>query len=331
VESLCVSLRSNQTNCDQIQFWQPSQINQNLIGSFNLNNIPSEQWTLVKSISCPSSLIQLSVPKCALSFRDLNDTSRANTISFYLMACYQNGTIGFIESQSYAQTFTGAIPIKAGCVGGGSSDWNKTQWQSIDSELASLTDTSKRLRFSQEHIVTIDESHTGSIGVGITNFCRLVVFRQCAGLKESHANANSAISNMVNLYEYCMLSGVDCWDLVMNTNPKLVDSIIDQLEAKFNGQTHTMQRTYFSRHYGILYLLYRISSSCSSSNSTSFRSMDMLVKLLLNRCMAIICFSVQYAISVESLLGPTAGTASVTPINTSMIVAASVDNSGKLV
>ena len=275
-QSFCVCLRSNQTNSDVIQVWQPSQLNQNLIGTFDLN-MSTDQSYLLKTINCPSSLIQLTAPKCAIAFKDLNDNKTQNE-PLYLTAAYQNGTFGFIDTQNYNQTFSSAIPIK-------SDSFSNTE-PSID--------YNKKLRHTQEYVVMMDQSQTGAVTAGLTNFCRLITIRQ-SPLVNNTTQAN--LNHLFNLYEYCMLTGYDNWDLIASTNPNLADALIERVEDKYQNQIQqSFQKVYFSQHYSLLCSLYRRSPA-----SFKFKPLETLTRLVLNRSMSIVTFSVQFVLNVENL------------------------------
>ena len=244
-QHFCVALKSDQTKCnDVIQVWQPSQLNQNLIGSFDLNISNNEQCTMIKTIQCPSSLIALTIPKSVTAFKDLNDNNRHATEPFHLIAAYQNGTTGYIDTHSYNQTFTAAIPFKI--------DSTRPNTDCVDMQ-------HKKLKAStQEYIVSMDQSLTGSITAGLTNFCRLVTVRASGLMRDLATSTSSHMAHMVNLYEYCLLTGNDTWDLLCATHHSLVDSLIERLDEKYANQIHTsFQRVYFAQHHALLYSLCR--------------------------------------------------------------------------
>ena len=281
-QNFCVGLKSTHTKCnDIIQVWQPSQLNQNLIGSFDLNISNNEQCTMIKSIQCPSALIDLNIPKCSIAFKDFSD-NRNSTEPFYLVATYQNGTTGFIDTNNYNQFFTGAIPLKT------------------DSTLQNneLDNQNKKLKLNnQEYILSMDQSLTGSVTAGITNLCRLVTVRPSFIMRDLNNCTPSYISHMLNLYEYCLLTGYDYWDLLVSTQSTLVDILIERIEEKYSTQINTsFQRVYFSQHNALLYSLCR-----RSINQTKYKPLDIISKMILNRSVSIISFGVQFALNVDSL------------------------------
>ena len=277
-QNFCLALKSTQPGCnDIIQIWQPSQLNQNLIGSFDLNISNNDQCSMLTSLSCPSNLASLVIPKSIIAFKDLNDNK--NIIEpFYLMATYENGTTGLIDSHSYNQIFTSAIPLND------SNDLNFTQ--------------NKKFKSTQEYILNIEQSFMGSIGVGLTNFSRLVTICPNILMKDINSCGQNYISHLLNLYEYCLITGYDYWDLLVSTHPTLFESLIERIEEKCANQTlSSFQRVYFSQHNALLYSMYR--RSLVSQHRA--KSLDLLSKLTLNRSISIISFSVQFVLNVDSL------------------------------
>lgn len=276
-QNFCVALRSNKTNCDIIQVWQPSQLNKNLIGAFEMDT-SNEQCTLIKSISCPSSLTKIVVPKCAIAFRDLAD-NRTAVEAVYIVVSYQNGTIGLIDTQNYNQKFTSAIPMN-------NQESNKNVSQIL---------VCKKMRFSQEYLINIDQSFSGSLVFGITNFCRLVAIRQASSIKE--LSSQNQISHLMDMYEYCLFSGYDYWDLLMNTPPKQVDGLIEKFEDKYlNEMSYQYQRVYFNNYHSLLFSFYRKSPTWHQS-----KPLDILIKLILNRSIQTASFSIQLILSIDSI------------------------------
>jgi hypothetical protein len=282
-QHFCVTFRStttlNTTTTDTIQVWQPSQLNQNLIGSFDLNISNNEHCTLIKTLDCPSQLISLTIPKSSIAFKDLNDSKNGNPEPFYLIASYQNGTQGFIDTLAYNQFVSQAIPVS-------------------NSGLDENNYAHKKLKPSQEYILTMDQTFSGSMLAGLTNFSRLATVRSHALIKDINTCTPSYMSHLLNLYEYCMLTGYDYWDLLASTHPTLFDSLIERIEDKFSHQIQTtLQRVYFLQHNALLYSMCRRASSAANRS----KPLDLLSKLILNRSMSIVSFGIQFALNIDAL------------------------------
>lgn len=251
-------------------------------------------------MSCDAQLNSLAIPKSEANFK--NHTGFENgqwDYKFFLVASYKNGQTGFINTSNFQQTYLSPIPEKA--------------------NTHILQDTTKKLRLSSnESFVTVDQSFTGLLGVGITNRCNLVAFRQ-PNFKEFQSNSDQQLitHNLVTLYEYSMVSGIDNWDLIISTNPKFMDLLVKQLELNFTNQpAASVKRAFFSRFYSLVYALSRRSIS-SSKNQT--KSLDLLSKLLLNRSLSVLSHSIQLSLNVDSLVTTFASSSS-NYINTSQAV-----------
>ncbi len=134
-------------------------------------------------------------------------------------------------------------------------------------------------------MISIDQSLTGTIGVGVTNTNNLIVFRQ-SFLKEININTNGTY--FLNLYEYLMFSGNDYWDLLTCMKQKLSDYLIERLEERYLRQPlYSIQRAFFIRYYAMLFSL------CRQSTNGQIKSIDILTKLEMNRCVSIIAYSIQ--------------------------------------
>jgi mediator of RNA polymerase II transcription subunit 16 len=84
----------------------------------------------------------------------------------------------------------------------------------------------KKVRFSQEFLLAIDQSFTGSVIVGITNFCRLAVIRQNAF--NSTIPPQIQTNYLMDMLDYCLVTGYDYWDLLVSAQPKQIDTLIER-------------------------------------------------------------------------------------------------------
>lgn len=267
---------------------------------YNSPMTSSLTWSLAQTMSCDAQLSSLTIPKSEINFKNHAGFENGQwDYKSFLLATYKDGRTGFIDTSSFQQTFLSSMPEKP-----------NTQL---------LHDTSKKLRLSNnECFVAVDQSFTGLLGVGITNRYNLVAFRQ-PHFKELQSNSDQQfnIQNLVTLHEYSMLAGIDNWDLIISTNPKLMDSLVQQLEFNFSNQPQaSIRRAYFSRFYSLIYALSRRSIS-SSKHQT--KSLDLLSRLLVNRSLSILAHSVQLSLNVDALI-TTFANASSNYINTSQTV-----------
>jgi len=104
--------------------------------------------------------------------------------------------------------------------------------------------------------VAIEQSFSGLVGVGITNFCNLVTFRQ-PEFKMAQSAADFSVQILVGIYELSILQGFDNWDILIATNPKMFDTLCEHLIINFNRQIPTIRSAYFARFYSIIYSISR--------------------------------------------------------------------------
>lgn len=238
-----------------------------------------QKFCMVGCFQCPSRLTGLSVSKSFPLYKDLIE-NRLLTDAVFIIASYQNGTQGFINIQTFNNVITEQIPQK-----------NPIE----PFERADRSHLSKKIKYLQEFLIKVDQSSSGLIGVGLTNLSKLVVFRN--PFFKDNNNKRSVLTHLNNLYEYMIFSGNDFWDLMMTTNPEFVDSLIESLENNFNKNlSSSMQKIYFSRHYSLMFSLYKRNQSYNY-----FRSQDILIKLILSRIMSMISFSIQLKLNMEQV------------------------------
>ena len=101
---LFVSLNNEDTNLSCLQFWQSSN------ELYDSTITAGTSWYLVNTIQCPGQISGLKVPKNEISFRKFKKTDQ--DLNFFMLAAYNNGTIGFIDTRTFDQSFLTPIPGK---------------------------------------------------------------------------------------------------------------------------------------------------------------------------------------------------------------------------
>nr|CAD7403322.1 unnamed protein product [Timema cristinae] len=59
------------------------------------------------------------------------------------------------------------------------------------------------------------------------------------------------------LLEYCLVTGLDCWDLLVSLRPSMMDSVSERFIDSFNRQLPAVQQFYYIQFLSIRTLLYR--------------------------------------------------------------------------
>lgn len=269
--TLCVNVTSEFSQTSSFQFWKASKDTHESLISQNT------AWNCISTLQCESKISDIRISKNELNFKDHRNFERQD-YKFFLFVAYINGQIGFIDTFKFSQRFLSPIPSR--------------------SEKPRQFERKKIKTSNEEYLVTLDQSSSGLVGVGITNQCSLVAFRQI-DFKTSQSDSQP-IQQLTNLYEYSLLSGSDLWDLIISTNPRFIDALIESLELNFSNQSNiSIKKAYFSRFYSIIYALSRRSTTSLKNQS---KCLDFLAKLTLNRSISIFSYSIQLNLNVDSLI-----------------------------
>ena len=271
---------------------------------------------LVKSIACPAPLTDLSIPKSAVIYKDLVDNrffSSSNDLQqqqqqqqqiLFIIASFQNGTCSFIDLQNFNQFSLPTLQLES---------WDDNECRNHENEQParkllrkSSSNSSSRSGggSGQEYFLSIDQSFSGLLGIGLTSSSNLVAFR--------NLQFNQQLIPLLNLYEYHLMSGYDHTDLLLNTSPRLVESVAEKLAELYHMQLKSLQKMLFNRFNAIIFTLLNRRcfsfSSLSSANAAAahpqldqFRSFDLLIRLIVNKSNLILSYAVQLVLSVEQV------------------------------
>lgn len=88
---------------------------------------------------------------------------------------------------------------------------------------------SKHIRLSAK-VVTIDVSWLGHFVFALDNQGAIYCFKNNFILNE-HASTPLGV---VNLMEYCMISGIDSLEVLLNIKSQMLDSVVDKFNENFN-------------------------------------------------------------------------------------------------
>jgi hypothetical protein len=273
----CLNLVSNTPGHDKTQIYRPKNLSQNLLDEFVAQD-SQEEFRLIKTIHSESSLLGISMPKSSFVYKDLIDnrfiSSNDQLQVLYMIFSYKNGTNSFVDCLNFNQFHLAKIEHQ----------------EPLDSFEA------KKIKFdadndSGEFLLSLDQSFSGLLGVGLTSRSNIVTFR--------NLHFNYQLIAMQNLHEYSMLSGHDHWDMAINTNPKYIDNVLDRLEHGFQSQIKSVQKIYFSRFSSILFSI--LSRKSSTNQQSRLKPFDQLIKLSINRSMSIVSYSIQLILNLEQL------------------------------
>lgn len=151
----------------------------------------------------------------------------------------------------------------------------------------------KKCRLAQEYSLVMEQSHSGSILIGITNLGRLVLVRQ---------PTKTDPTQLFNMYEYAMLTGHDYWDLLINTPSKTAETLIQMIEERLSSvQPTSLQKIYNTKFRCLLYSLSKLVNQSTSQSGGKFRGMEELSRLAMSKAMSVLSFAIQLVPNIEQI------------------------------
>ena len=67
------------------------------------------------------------------------------------------------------------------------------------------------------------------------------------------------------LLEYCLVTGLDWWDLLVSLRPSMMDTVCERFTESFNRQLSYVQQFHYVQFLNIKTSLYRYVCTCSTS------------------------------------------------------------------
>jgi hypothetical protein len=151
----------------------------------------------------------------------------------------------------------------------------------------------KKCRLAQEYSLVMEQSHSGSILIGITNLARLVLIRQ---------PTKTESTQLFNMYEYAMLTGHDYWDLLINTPSKTAETLIQMIEERLSSvQPTSLQKIYNTKFRCLLYSLSKLVNQSTSQSCGKFRGMEELSRLAMSKAMSVLSYAIQLVPDIEQI------------------------------
>ncbi|GAB6031974.1 Mediator of RNA polymerase II transcription subunit 16 [Chamberlinius hualienensis] len=124
---------------------------------------------------------------------------------------------------------------------------------------------------------------TGNALIAIDSLSQLYVYRLSPITDPGYKCGPLTTNQAVNLLEYCLVTGIDWWDILISLRPGMVESICERLSDSFNRQLLPFQQYLFSRFLSIKISLFRMYTISSSGiNSGQSKVGDCYALLMLN-------------------------------------------------
>ena len=128
-------------------------------------------------------------------------------------------------------------------------------------------------------------SATGNALVTIDSLGQLYIYRMSPITDPGGSHVPAELQTM---FEYCLVSGLDWWDLTVCMKPSQIETVCHRLEEDFNKQSQAVQDFYFSRYKSMKSSLFRLIQGCE------YKAADCFASLMLHSIYG----------SIRSLLGP---------------------------
>ncbi|XP_072042596.1 mediator of RNA polymerase II transcription subunit 16-like [Amphiura filiformis] len=223
--------------------------------SHNRENIPHRQkWVFDSSFNDASPVTALALPKLPVK---LSKTSMYNGPGMFLALAYQDGSIKLL----HRNTLKPYAAFKYEGVKGDSGPQAKRQ-----------------KLYNGKNLVFMEMSTACCSIVGLDRrgaLCLIKIAPTLGQALDQGAARTHTITQIVNLLEYCMVTGCDWWDLLLTITLGMVDTVIDKLTEAFNRQSKPTQELLFTRFVALKACLHRLSTGGGG------KSVDCYCKLLL--------------------------------------------------
>ncbi|XP_071947500.1 mediator of RNA polymerase II transcription subunit 16-like [Antedon mediterranea] len=225
------------------------------------NTMPADQqpltlkWVFMTSHCDNATITALAVPRLPLN---LSKTSMYNGPGMVIAAAFMDGNIKLLHRNSMK-------PVKVLKYEGA---------KNISSPQA------KRQRpMSACYTVSLTMSSTCCSMIGVDKMgalCLLKVAPTIGQIVDAGAHRAHTIAQVVNLLEYCLVTGRDWWDLMLTISMGMVETVIDRLTEVYKRQNPARQALLFNRLLAMKATLHRLTSSGRG------KAVDCHSKLLLN-------------------------------------------------
>ncbi|XP_033118027.1 mediator of RNA polymerase II transcription subunit 16-like [Anneissia japonica] len=213
------------------------------------------KWVFMTSHSENATITALAVPKLPLN---LSKTSMYNGPGMVIAAAFIDGNIKLLHRNSMK-------PLKALKYEG--------------AKIISSPQAKRQRAMGGHYIVSLTMSSTCCSMVGVDKggtLSLLKVAPTIGQIVDSGATRAHTIAQVVNLLEYCLVTGHDWWDLLLTITIGMVETVIDRLTEAYNRQNAARQALLFNRLLAMKATLHRLSSSGRG------KAVDCHSKLLLN-------------------------------------------------
>lgn len=113
-------------------------------------------------------------------------------------------------------------------------------------------------------VLSFDSTHFGHLLIILDSIGQISCYKCNFIINDILEIPQNSVTASVNLLEFCLISGLDTYDLMLALKPQLLDNIIDKLTENFNRQP-----TFFVQYYYVKFLTMKINLQRLSTSGQS--------------------------------------------------------------
>lgn len=229
-DSLVVASSTDQGS--QIDIWELTEKPVTIHAMFQQKHTLSSDsitvtWQHHSHFPSKSSISCLTVSKISITTADPPPS--------YVLVAFEDGTITCLYKDGLKQVASTSI---------NSMSWGQPKQQRLDGCVSYM-----------------DISWLGNVSIAVDTQGQLYLYRL---LPISEPGAPVTVPYACTLLEYCLVSGLDWWDLLVSLRPSMLEAVCERFTESYNRQQPAVQQFHSSQFLSIKASLYRLSFNCQS-------------------------------------------------------------------
>lgn len=219
-----------------------------------------EVWQHRASVTYSSPVVSVGTPRLSL-FDSVSPPS-------FVIVSFEDSSIKCFVSENLKEICKLNHPLTAStkCVEGQPKFGQKMQSSIADLNVAKICD----LQFTW----------TGCALVALDTFSQLFVYRVSPITDPTSLYSTPQYAQMV--MEYCLMTGIDAWDVVLGLKSHSIEPTCELLTTAFNRQSQALQAKNFTRFHELKGFLYRALPSKNSSSIGQVKAGDAYTTIMLS-------------------------------------------------
>ncbi|KAJ1530563.1 hypothetical protein ONE63_005449 [Megalurothrips usitatus] len=221
-DSLVVASSTDQGS--QIDIWELREKPVTIHAMFQQKHIDSKTvaWQHHSQFQSSSSISCLTVSKISITFSVPSPS--------YVLVAFEDGNISCLYKDGLKQVATASI---------NSMSWSQPKQQRLDVCVSHM-----------------DITWLGNVAAAVDTQGQLYLYRL---LPISEPGAPMTVPYACVLLEYCLVSGLDWWDLLVSLRPSMLEAVCERFTESYNRQQPAVQQFHSAQFLSIKASLYRLS------------------------------------------------------------------------